>query len=302
MLLVGGLSLKAQQMGQTSQFFVNPSMYSPSLVGVNKQFEGILNYRNQWTAMNNAPKSLSLTINNPFRDKSYAVGGRITSESFGATKRNYFSLSYAYDVKISDDYVLAFGLAASLTQYRLDGTKVVLADDGDNTINTQLNMSSLSPDFNFGATLKHKDFYVGISVNNLIESKINMLKSNENRDQLPMDLARHYFIYGSYKKELDKFILTPFAVFKSATNSPYQFEVGAKALHKDSKVWAGIMYRHMDAVSAMLGYTLMDQLDLAYSYDFTISKIRQQSYGSHEISLRYFIDKSAPKQAKARMD
>jgi type IX secretion system PorP/SprF family membrane protein len=301
-VVLGCLNGYAQQLGQTSQFLLNKSLYSPALVGIDNQFEGVLNYRNQWTSMNNSPKTLVLSVNNPFEGKSYAIGGSILTESLGATKRNFFSLSYVYDVKVADDYLLAFGLSASMTQYRTDGSKLVLTDAGDETIDQKVNMVSLSPDFNFGMAVKHEDFYVGLSVNNLIESRINMLAANGKREQLPLELARHFYVYGSYTVDLDKFDAIPFVVVKGASNSPYQFELGSKFVHKESKVWGGISYRHLDAISFLLGYTIMEQIDLGYSYDLTVSKIRMQTLGSHELSLRFFLDKGESSKGKARFE
>ena len=56
--------------------------------------------------------------------------------------------------------------------------------------------------------------------------------------------------------------------------------------------WGGFSYRTDDAVAVMVGVTLLKKLNIAYSYDYSITTIRKYNQGSHEIMLNYnFIKK-----------
>ena len=300
--LLIGFESNAQQLNHSSQFIINKAIYSPSLIGVENDLEVVLNYRNQWAGMENAPTTLLLSLAKDFSEKKYAIGGVLLSESLGVTKRHYMSISYAYDVKLADDYLLSFGLASSMTNYITDASMLVLTEYNDNVISNQVSMRSFSPDFNFGLTIKHKDFYAGMGINNLVESKLNLFSDNVDYQLLPMDLSRHIFIYGVYRYNMEKFNLTPFGLVKRASNAPSQVELGGKVRHIDSGFWTGITYRHQDAFSIALGYEMLQQFEMAYAYDFTISKLRQVSSGSHEITLRYFIDKKSTREGAAKFN
>ena len=63
-----------------------------------------------------------------------------------------------------------------------------------------------------------------------------------------------------------------------------KIDVGLRAYYKNL-VWVGAVYRHMDAVSALIGYMYQDYLVIGYSYDFTTTRLKQYSGGTHEIML-----------------
>ena len=75
-------------------------------------------------------------------------------------------------------------------------------------------------------------------------------------------------------------------VFKSI-----QADITARAYYKDD-YWAGLSYRTGDAVILLLGLKY-DRFYFAYAYDFTLTDIRSQSYGSHEITLAVKFGESA---------
>jgi hypothetical protein len=59
----------------------------------------------------------------------------------------------------------------------------------------------------------------------------------------------------------------------------------------------------LDAVSAMVGYTMQENITFAYSYDFTTTAIKKYSTGTHEIMIGikfHHYDKN--KGAAARME
>jgi hypothetical protein len=75
-----------------------------------------------------------------------------------------------------------------------------------------------------------------------------------------------------------------------------QFDLGVRGIYKE-KIWLGVAYRHLDAVSAMIGYTFQENLTFAYSYDMAITDIRKYSSGSHELMIGIKFHKTPePKQ------
>jgi len=52
-------------------------------------------------------------------------------------------------------------------------------------------------------------------------------------------------------------------------------------------VWAGLSFRSGDAISLNLEYQLTRKLRVGYAYDYTISRLRYSTSGSHEICIGY---------------
>ena len=82
----------------------------------------------------------------------------------------------------------------------------------------------------------------------------------------------------------DNFIIEPTTLIKFVRPAPIQFDLGLRALYR-GKVWLGTAYRHLDAVSVMMGYTVQENLTFAYAYDFTTSNIKNYSSGTHELMV-----------------
>ena len=54
-------------------------------------------------------------------------------------------------------------------------------------------------------------------------------------------------------------------------------------------MWVGASYRTQDALVALCGLQFMEQYELSYSYDITVSPIRHHSAGSHEIMVGFRV-------------
>ncbi len=101
-------------------------------------------------------------------------------------------------------------------------------------------------------------------------------------------LARHYYIMGGYTFELNPFnTIAPNIKVKSdgATaildlNLTYTY---------NNMFWLGATYRPQDAVAPMLGVKLLKDksLKIGYAYDYTLSKLKGYTSGTHEIFLGY---------------
>ena len=68
------------------------------------------------------------------------------------------------------------------------------------------------------------------------------------------------------------------------TTSHVKLDIGGRVIYKE-QAWAGLTYRHRDAVSFLLGYMYKDYLMIGYSYDITTTQLRKYSSGSHELML-----------------
>jgi hypothetical protein len=61
--------------------------------------------------------------------------------------------------------------------------------------------------------------------------------------------------------------------------------------------WGGVSWRKQDAIVIMLGGKFK-MFEVGYSYDWPISRIIKESWGSHELFIRYAIDMSKKKSTK----
>jgi len=280
-LFIGfSLSSYGQQVPQYSQYMLNDYILNPATTGQHDYWEVKSNNRLNWVGITDAPRTFILSTHGPFKKKNMGMGGSVFADITGPTSRVGFYLSYAYHLKLSKSLKLGMGLSFGLLQYRIDGTKVTLRDNGDPIFPNQM-MTVYTADATFGLNLKHKNFNVGISLPQLIGNDLKFLENQEDTDS---KLARHYMLMGGYTFHVGDFGIMPNLLVKYVVPAPPQFDAGVKFDWRD-QIWLGASYRHEDAVSFMGGFAYKDYLVFAYSYDLATSNLRNYSTGTHEMMV-----------------
>lgn len=280
--LVFGFSMAtfAQQIPQYSQYMLNDYILNPAMTGQHDYWEVKSNNRLNWIGITDAPRTFILSAHGPFRKHNMGMGGSVFADITGPTSRVGFYLSYAYHLKLSKSLKLGMGLSLGLLQYRIDGTKVTLRENGDPVFPNQM-MTVYTADATFGVNLKHKNFNFGISLPQIIG---NDLKFLENQEETRSSLARHYMAMGGYTFRIGDFGIMPNVLVKYVHPVPPQFDAGVKFDWRD-QFWIGASYRHDDAVSFLGGLAYKDFLLIAYSYDLSTSNLNNYSNGSHELMV-----------------
>lgn len=300
-LVAGGYWANAQQLPQYSQYMLNDYILNPAVTGTRDYYEVKANNRYQWMGIDDAPRTYILSMHGPHKKKSMGLGGAIFSDVTGPTSRVGAYLSYAYHLKLSEKMKLSMGLSAGLLQFKIDGTKITLREDGDPAL-TESVQSVLTPDATFGLQLYGEKGYFGISAPQLIGQK---LKFFEAQDPLLSSLARHYMAMGGYKFYLgDDFFIEPSFLLKYVSPVPMQIDLGLRLDYRD-QIWLGGAYRFNDAFSALIGFSINKYLSFGYSYDMSLSNLKNYSSGSHEVMIaarfKSFRKQSVPEEPAEEM-
>ncbi|MFL5765660.1 MAG: type IX secretion system membrane protein PorP/SprF [Bacteroidia bacterium] len=298
-LLLGSVKLTAQQLPQYSNYMINDYVMNPAIGGSNPYFEGKSNNRYQWIGITDAPRTYILSVNGPTKKLNMGLGGVLFTDIVGPTRRTGLYGSYAYHMKINENVKISLGISAGILQFMVDGSKITLRDPGDNVISSGL-QSVIIPDFGAGiyAYRKDKKWYVGASVPQILQNK---LKFFDNGTSTLSKLATHVYAQAGYRFDItDDISIEPSTCLKYVSPAPLQFDLGVRAIYKD-KVWLGGAFRYLDAVSAMVGYTMQENITFAYSYDFTMTNIKKYSTGTHELMIGIKFHKVKPGADAARM-
>lgn len=288
-----GFKTNAQQMGLFSQYMFNDYLINPAIVGSKNYIPIHLSVRRQWVGITEAPVAEQISTH-AYTGYNFGIGGAIFNEATGPTRRTGFNFSTAYHLVLKqrsrrDQLTLSMGLQGSLTQHILDKNQLTTYTPDDPTIIKSYNYQ-LIPDVGFGFLLhKSKQFYVGISALNLIQTKKDLYNLN---NKINNKIVRNYFVTGGYTFDFEakhkKLSFQPSLLFRMIEATPMQFDINAKLTY-ENKMWIGFSYRHKDAVVAMVGVRIYQML-VGYAYDITTSQLRNYSMGSHEIALTFVIN------------
>jgi type IX secretion system PorP/SprF family membrane protein len=302
----------AQQVPMYSQYIMNGFLINPSFAGRDGYTTVNLTVREQWVGMTGAPSTYAASfqtriLKNSFISKSTAVrkkivkptrggkvglGGYIFNDNNGIMHRTGLQLAYAYHIAmgrtegIPND--LSFGLAMTAYQFAVN-TNGLIYDQADPLLNSY-DRSVFIPDFNFGASFTTSRYYVGFAMSNLLRGSILIADtSGTKRSELG-----NYFLTGGVKLPLSSdWTLEPSALLKASDMffKSFQMDLTARIYYKED-YWAGISWRTNDAIIMMMGLKY-DRFYFAYAFDFTLTDIRRESYGSHELTVAVKFGESA---------
>lgn len=292
-LLLVGFSgvVMAQQDPQFTQFMNNKLMYNAGYAGNSGNICGVLHFRQQWTSFTGAPQSFALTGDMRLSpDSPLGFGLNVMMDKIGPMQTLFLRVPVAYQLPNIMGGTLGFGLDLGVLQKQInenwlppdvglpDGTIPGAGEWGNNP-----NLSKLTYDVGFGAYYSiPRKLYIGLSSTHL---PAQLLKSG---DSVQYKLTRHYYFMAGYHLAIDpRNEIIPNIMVRSDINATV---IDANVTYMwDQKLIAGVTYRHTDAVAPMIGW--QHQLPKGtiikgvYSYDYTLSKIKGYSGGSHEITI-----------------
>ena len=123
-------------------------------------------------------------------------------------------------------------------------------------------------------------YYAGISVNQVFQSYLKL--GNQSLNEYKME--RHFYLLGGYKFDLGMdYHIEPSFLVKTTQKLAVQANVGAKLYYRND-YWAGASVRTSGDLIITAGVRVK-LVYFGYAFDYSLSRIRKFSYGSHEIVL-----------------
>jgi type IX secretion system PorP/SprF family membrane protein len=269
----------AQQDAHYSHYMFNGLVLNPAVAGSKESLSVFGLFRTQFVGIDGGPKTTTISAHMPIPAIRGGAGLHIVNDQIGFERNLSFLASYAYKKEMANG-VLAAGASLGFMQRTLDGSKLKAADAGDPSI-PSASVNAVAPDISLGLLYTTEQYYVGLSTTHVNRGKLNfdIPGTSDYRNVM------HYYLTGGYTFNINSaFDVKPSAIIKYTKS--LQFEANGMVYY-NQKVWGGLSYRLNDAIIAMAGFNITDRIRLGYSYDYTISKLSQQSNGSHEVFLGY---------------
>jgi len=309
-LQLGGVSF-AQDV-QFSQFYAAPLYLNPAFTGSTEWTRVGVNFRNQWPGLDHTFVSMSAYFDHFIDHKNSGVGIIVngTRESMAQLQNMEVGALYSYRLKLGEFRFLHVGAQVSFVNRYANVEEIILSTQLDidrGTVNADgsawiTDDSQRShADVNTGLYYYDERIWFGVSAHHLTRPLISYMANTMNR--LPIRYSAHGGIKfplqdGRIKEYLNNVRQErslSFAFNYKRQGAFDQLDIGAE-LYLQPLI-LGTWYRGLptknsmpnnDAIVALLGFSLPNDLDMGYSYDFTISRLGlRNSGGAHEVSLRY---------------
>jgi type IX secretion system PorP/SprF family membrane protein len=297
LLLIVSPLIMAQQQPLYSQFVFNKYMFNPAVAGSDVVTTAHINAYEQWIGFKGAPKFHMASIDSRIfskdrkprrnirkklkilRPENVGAGAQVFTEKYGPLSHTGFAGTYTYHVKMEDKR-LSFGLFSVLSNFGLKSSEIVLSDDhpdqrveGDKTRRWIV-------DFDFGVYFAGNNYFAGYSIHHLSNSAMQWGGSID----YDYRLGRIHYLMGGYTYEISpKLAFEPSTLVKLPEQQKYQVDLNLKCIISRF-YWSGLSYKTSKTLSLFLGMQY-DRYVICYAFDYSLTAIREVSYGSHEIHI-----------------
>ncbi|MCB9194922.1 MAG: PorP/SprF family type IX secretion system membrane protein [Flavobacteriales bacterium] len=311
--LLGMVSIKYAQDPNFSQFFMNSIYYNPGLTGINDGVRFGSSYRNLWQPIPSKFNSGTVSIDGAGINKmglgllaSYDIEGE------GKLRTTALSGNYSYRVVESRNIRFQLGINGQYIRKQVDWTQLVFSDQLDEVFGNVYSSSFIIPsmnvtqyvDFGAGGALsfnaglgegrngKNMTGTVGLAVHHLAQPTDAFIGGGGGY------LPRKLVVHGELKIVAPSFLYAPALIYEHQSNMS-TFQAGLN--FSKVNMFAGIWFRNQtfafspqkyDSFIFNIGITRKaekgnSKLRMGYSYDFTVSRLKTSSFGTHELALTY---------------
>lgn len=316
--IISGASY-AQQLPHYTQYVLNSFILNPAVAGIENYTDVKISHRHQWVGIDGAPVTTYFTIHGPLKKSPYervsatgfhsneenprgaayweeyekadphaGVGLTILNDRTGPLNRFSAYGTYAYHLGIAPRTSLAAGISAGVKNTSLNAGKLSFDVPVDPAVAGSGYLNRLTPDMNLGLWLYSANYFVGLSAQNIIGTKLKF--SDDTVKLAGGKLVPHMFLTAGYKTYFsDDISFLPSALLKYISGTPVSFDINAKLQYRDL-MWIGASMRWKDSYAAMVGLNISNAVNIGYSYDITTSKLNTVSRGSHEIVLGFLLN------------
>lgn len=305
-LFLHAIPVKGQQLPLYSQYMMNSFLLNPAVAGHDGFTTINLTAREQWVGFENSPRTIAVSATSRLlrqspidrsrnvrrrpasmsRSGNVGLGGYVYNDKNGLIDRTGFQATYSYHITMDRNKQLSFGVSLTGFQLKIDDRNLNLYDDNDPLLNSSKNALYV-PDANLGVYYRENEFYLGLSVAQLMESA---LKFGSDGFQ-DYKMERHFYLMGGLGIFMDEITIEPSLLVQSTLRGMPHIDINARVYYMDD-YWAGLSYRTSGAL-VMMGGVRVDRLYFGYAFDYTLSSIRKHSFGSHEIMVSMKFGDSA---------
>ncbi len=276
----------AQQIFTVSQFMQHNFILNPAAAGADAKGSVGATYRKMWSSMPGGPQTTLVYADRYFEKKKTGVGVVIFDDKTGPTSRTGARINLSYSIPLKPGSRLMMGLGGQVMQFRINKDQFAQYIPNDPLL--ARSGTTVKGDAAAGIYYQSSTLNLGVSVQQLLQSKLNYIKSSTNPEG---KLYRHLYVIGSYNIRTDESnVLIPNFQCQFVPGLPADISGGVRLEHHEL-VWVGFNYHHNQSYSAFAGVKVKQQLAIGYAFDqySTPLSLFDAGSGAHEISLRYYF-------------
>ncbi len=279
-----------------TQFYANPLYLNPAFAGTAHCPRVSLNYRNQWPGISGSFVTTSASYDQHVDALSGGIGLLVWNDRAGegTLKTTNVSGIYSYQIPVTRRFSIKAGIQGTWAQKSVDWSKLTFGDMIDarrgfiyNTNEIQRDEPANYVDFSAGVLGFSEKYFVGVAVHHLAEPDESVISGTS---PLPRKYTGHVGAVIPVDSKGEAASLSPNLLFQMQEKF-IQFNFGM--YFSKGPIVGGLWWRqgggNSDSFIALVGFQA-GILKFGYSYDITVSKLTNQTAGSHEFSVGLQFD------------
>ncbi len=299
-LLINSFKSQAQQQIEFSQYVFTGMALNPAYAGYKEETNLHLIYRDQWTGLDGAPKTISASMDGMSSNGRLGFGGEVTQDELGAQSSLSALGVFSYRLLLNESDRLSFGIAGGVDQYQINSNKLIANNNNQDPVYAGLQKSVLQPDFQFGVFYANPKYFLSFSATDLFANF-----QGSNPAYLVIYRDRHYYFQtGALFNISSGLRLKPSLLIREDFIAPTNIDMNLFLLLSD-RFWIGgslqtglslFNQSHLqnnlssnDSFSILAEFYVSDRLRIGYSFDYSTSLLQQVNNGTHEISIGYTL-------------
>lgn len=282
LLFLFSKALIGQQLPQYTQWASHQFTFNPAHAGIKNCLDIHSLYRNQWLGFDGAPKNGFITLSAPMNSlRKHAlsarqgIGAKIEFDNIGPISTNRLNLAYSSHFNFTPDDRLSLGMYVGFVQFNYDvqNLKTIQPDPS-----ISQDVSFIKPDASIGAWWNSEDYYLGLSIQNLIPSKWDNI-GNSSKFQM------HTNLNGGARISINKqYTIIPSFLLKIPPAGSPSIDLNA-LLNYNNQAGFGFGVRNTNALLFLVNIKVNGQFSVNYSFDYVLNALRPGTFNTHEISL-----------------
>lgn len=278
------VSVSAQQMPEHTQFPSLLFQINPAYTGTKGTIDARANYRKQWMGFSGAPVTQFVGAHSRLLKGRVGLGATMYKDQLGPLQMFDYGFSAAYHLRFPDVEFSA-GIGIRFNKYTINSGDMTTHWEGDPAVTPGITEFDKTKNAVAGLLLYNDRFHFGLGVMNVISSKalFGGIGATVKFKQ------HYYFSFGYNFHGHPDYVWENNLLCEYVDGLPITINYNLR-VHFREKLMFGAAWRLKDAVALQAGWLFFKSVQLVYSYDIGISKLRGGHNGTHEVTLGYRFD------------
>jgi type IX secretion system PorP/SprF family membrane protein len=278
--ILTSITILAQQTPLSENYFMDKYSLSPSYAGNFNPRYLIMGYRSDWSGIDGGPKTLRISYNDSFMEKS-GYGGKIVYDKAGIFSQLYIIGSYSYNLQINNDHHIMFGLSAGIYKNRLN--LLDYYNDPNYTIDPALINQDIKSKLKFMSDFSAVWTWKGVEAGFMF-SNISFGDASYKDVDLKYNPLANFQFHATYLYNINEdWDVAPLVIVRGGKFIKSQFELASQVVYL-KKFRGSLVFRDPGILGFGIGANIDKGLKIAYNFNFA-TNVSMGVFNNHEISI-----------------